>query len=264
MMRYDRDIRSSRGMRPDATRSQGYESDYHARPHGWGMGYIGGALRSRGSYQAGQLRSGLNPRDEFEFEWGDGYVGGRGYGGTNYDLEHGYQVGSPMRALSQGGGMRRMGGESSPATRGGYAWGEWDEEQSYGPSRYGFGPYHERLQRKRRADDEIRSDVEEALFYDTWVDADRIDIDVGEGIVTLKGTLVDFNEVRYATDDAWDVEGVRGVRVALDVDESQRERPAMRAGAAGSRVRQTGAAAHEGGEAQTQSEEEREAGATGV
>ena len=76
-----------------------YEAPYRPRFHGYGMGRLGGALRSRGSYEAGQLRSGLNPRDEFEFRWGEGYVGGRGYGGTNVDYEHGYRTGArPRRA----------------------------------------------------------------------------------------------------------------------------------------------------------------------
>jgi hypothetical protein len=158
----------------------------------------------------------LNPRDEFEFEWGDGYVGGRGYGGTNYDYEHGYRVGT--RRVS-GGGER---GAQAERTRGmegqrrGYG-------EPYGPARYGYGPYHERLRRRRRSDEEIREDVEETLFYDTWVDADRIEVSVEEGVVTLRGTLPSYDEVRYAVDDAWDVDGVRGVRSELQVGAPPRE-----------------------------------------
>jgi hypothetical protein len=192
------------------------------------MGYGGGALRSRGSFEAGQLRSGLNPRDEFEFRWGDGYVGGRGYGGTNYDLTHGYRVGGTPRY----GTTREarptpppLPRSSSPATRGGYSWSEYEPEPAefYGPARYGYGPYFERLRRHRRSDEEIRADVEDALFYDTWVDADRIEIEVEEGIVTLRGTLPNFDEVRFATDDAWDVDGVRGVRSEFEVGPQEGE-----------------------------------------
>jgi hypothetical protein len=89
----------------------------------------------------------------------------------------------------------------------------------YGPSRYGLGPYHERLRTRRRPDDEVREDVEEALFYDTWVDADAITVEVNDGIVTLRGDLPDYEEIRYATDDAWDVDGVLGVRSQLKVRE---------------------------------------------
>lgn len=232
-MRYDRDYRHRRrGQGPyrgewmgRGEYGEGYEGPEQGGFHGYGMGYTGGALRSRGSFQAGQLRSGLNPVDEFEFQWGDGYVGGRGYGGTNYDLDHGYQVGGTGRWREQ---VYRpepgAGRQTSPATRGGYQWAEygWTAGEPFGPARYGYGPYHERLRRRRRSDDEIRKDVEDALFYDTWVDADRISVEVRDGVVTLSGTLASFEEVRYANDDVWDVDGVRGVMSNLEVDESLR------------------------------------------
>jgi hypothetical protein len=235
-----------------------YEAPYRGRFRGYGMGYAGGALRSRGSFQAGQLRSGLNPVDEFEFEWGDGYVGGRGYGGTNYDYEHGYVVGEKRRYPGEPIGASPYRRESSPATRGGFEWGEYRREsgEPYGPSRYGYGPYYERLQRRRRSDDEIREDVIEALFYDTWVDADAIEVSVEDGIVTLTGTLPSYDEVRYATDDAWDVDGVRGVRSRLEVRErpvpggpsARREMGGRRGTEAGGAHRETRAGAGRGGE----------------
>ena len=90
-------------------------------------------------------------------------------------------------------------------------------EGLYGPGRYGLGPYHERLKKRRRADSELKEEVEEALFYDTWVDADAIQVEVKDGVVTLRGELPNFEEIRYATDDAWDVDGVVGVRSELSV-----------------------------------------------
>jgi hypothetical protein len=90
----------------------------------------------------------------------------------------------------------------------------------HGPARYGLGPYHERLRRRKRPDDELKEDVEEALFYDTWVDADAIRVSVRDGVVTLEGELPSYEEIRFATDDAWDVEGVVGVRTELRVRES--------------------------------------------
>jgi hypothetical protein len=231
-MRYDRELRyGGRGPRPGAGELLGrgeygaeYEAPYRARFHGYGT--TSHWLRSRGSYEAGQLRSGLNPVDEFEFEWGEGYVGGRGYGGTNYDYEHGYRVGSDLRRVSPPErpaeaqpSVTATRGVPSPATRGGYTWSEREAGAIYGPARYGYGPYFERLRRRRRSDDELRREVEEALFYDTWVDADRITVEVKDGIVTLKGTLPSYDEVRYAVDDAWDVDGVLGVRSELRVEE---------------------------------------------
>lgn len=239
-MQYDRDERYGHYERlggPEEPRGSDYGRQYARRPrsrvfHGYAMGYAGGALRSRGSYEAGQLRSGLNPRDEFEFEWGDGYVGGRGYGGTNYDYEHGYRVGTRRLPRPQGEAER----EAGPAVRG-YGAADWRRRaygEPYGPARYGYGPYHERLRRRRRSDDEIREDVEDTLFYDTWVDADRITVVVEDGVVTLRGTLPSYDEVRYAVDDAWDVDGVRGVRSELQVGSAPRERGA-RERAAGER-----------------------------
>lgn len=87
----------------------------------------------------------------------------------------------------------------------------------HGPARYGLGPYHTRLRRRRRPDEDLRSNVEEALFYDTWVDADAITVEVSDGVVTLRGELPSYEEIRFATDDAWDVEGVLGVRTELRV-----------------------------------------------
>jgi osmotically-inducible protein OsmY len=90
----------------------------------------------------------------------------------------------------------------------------------WGPARYGLGPYHERLHRRQRPDADLKADVEEAIFYDTWVDADAISVEVVDGVVTLTGELSSYDEVRFATDDAWDVVGVIGVRCRLTVDES--------------------------------------------
>jgi len=246
-MRFDREERYGRYERLGGPEEPGgYDREYAARPrsrvfHGYGMGYAGGALRSRGSYQAGQLRSGLNPQDEFEFEWGEGYVGGRGYGGTNYDYEHGYRLGTQRIKRPESGTEREAAAAASG--RGATEWRRRSYGEPYGPARYGYGPYHERLRRRRRSDDEIREDVEETLFYDTWVDADRIEVVVEDGVVTLRGTLPSHDEVRYAVDDAWDVDGVRGVRSELQVEPALREgeggtgaaqRPA--AGAAGVRA----------------------------
>jgi len=99
---------------------------------------------------------------------------------------------------------------------------EGGDEGTFGPARYGLGPYHQRLRKRQRPDEELKSDVEDALFYDTWVDAEAITVEVSGGVVTLRGELPDYDEVRYATDDAWDVEGVRGVRSELRVNSARR------------------------------------------
>lgn len=118
----------------------------------------------------------------------------------------GVRGGAPMRDDFEFGPGMEWGGEAPAAV--------------YGPGRYGLGPYHERLRKRRRPDDELRQDVEDALFYDTWVDAEAIRVEVNEGIVRLSGELPSYEEIRYATDDAWDVDGVVGVRSELTVRRS--------------------------------------------
>lgn len=118
------------------------------------------------------------------------------------------------RAWERQGGR----GEAPPPEGRGYGDGHLDSGR-YGPARYGLGPYHERLRRQRRSDEELRNAVEEALFYDTWVNADAITVEVEDGVVTLSGELPSYEEVRFATDDAWDVDGVIGVRCRLHVDD---------------------------------------------
>ena len=140
--------------------------------------------------------------------------GGRGYGG---DFR-------PVRGPG-GGGIDRVRYDAG-FDRGGSAHevgGDWEDTPVHGPARYGLGPYHDRLRKRTRPDDELRSEVEEALFYDTWVDAEAIEVQVRDGIVTLRSELPDYGEVRYATDDAWDVDGVRGVRSELTVRSAQRD-----------------------------------------
>lgn len=70
-------------------------------------------------------------------------------------------------------------------------------------------------------DEEILDAVRRKLYEDVWVDIDRIDVEVEDGVVTLRGEVDDFMEARYAWDDAWETEGVRGVinQLTVRVDE---------------------------------------------
>lgn len=113
------------------------------------------------------------------------------------------------------------GGPSHPgrAGRGDAFGGDWFSRPIYGPERYGLGPYHARLRQRRRPDEEVEHEVKDALFYDTWVDAEAISVEVRDGVVTLRGTLPSYDEIRYANDDAWDVDGVLGVHSELEVRE---------------------------------------------
>jgi hypothetical protein len=95
------------------------------------------------------------------------------------------------------------------------------QQRLYGPVRVTPGPYGERLRALRREDTDVHRDVQDALFYDTWVDAQRITVEVEEGRVTLRGELASDQEVRYACDDAWSVAGVREVVNGLGVREAE-------------------------------------------
>jgi hypothetical protein len=161
------------------------------------------------------------PRYDFDREppgrWGPS---GREMGPATRDPRRGAEYAGDFRphpGMGGGGGEQRFGRDAFYDGD-----GEWESGPVYGPARYGLGPYHQRLRSRRRPDDEVRQEVEDALFYDTWVDAEAIAVEVKDGIVTLKGELPDYHEVRYATDDAWDVDGVRGVHCNLTVNARRR------------------------------------------
>jgi hypothetical protein len=70
-------------------------------------------------------------------------------------------------------------------------------------------------------DDEVRDAVYRRMSADAWVDAERIEVQVEDGVVTLTGEVDDFMEARYAWDDAWEADGVRGVVNNLTVRSDQ-------------------------------------------
>ncbi len=65
--------------------------------------------------------------------------------------------------------------------------------------------------KRHMGDDDVRESVRENLFQDSYVNPDRIDVQVDRGVVTLRGEVEDFLQARYAWDDAWESPGVRGV-----------------------------------------------------
>jgi hypothetical protein len=66
-------------------------------------------------------------------------------------------------------------------------------------------------------DDEIEQAVRQNLHLDNWIDADRIEVEVSGGVVTLRGEVDDYMQARYAWDDTWETGGVRGVLNQLTV-----------------------------------------------
>lgn len=66
-------------------------------------------------------------------------------------------------------------------------------------------------------DGEVRTRVARSLREDGFIDADAIQVEVKDRVVTLRGEVKDYMEARYAWDDAWDAPGVRGVISKLKV-----------------------------------------------
>jgi hypothetical protein len=122
---------------------------------------------------------------------------------TREDIGYG-----PARQYEAGGGAE----QGMPRER--RSTGRPSEEMGGG----GVGPYHHRLSRKERPDSWIQADLEEILFFNTWIDADRVVVEVKKGVVTLIGTLASRKEVSEALRDARKVEGVRQLRNRLEVE----------------------------------------------
>jgi hypothetical protein len=139
--------------------------------------------------------------------------------------------GRQYREEMQGG----YGGQYGEGMQGGYARGPFMPEQAYrqhpeldrapGPhgARWGYELDDTGMD---LGDDQILDSVRRRLYEDVWLDVDRIDVEVEDGVVTLRGEVDDFLEVRYAWDDAWETPGVRGVvtQLAVRADQPQ-ERP---------------------------------------
>jgi hypothetical protein len=82
--------------------------------------------------------------------------------------------------------------------------------RSRGPSFAGRGP-----KGWRRSDERIREDVCEALAMHPAVDASDLEVEVHEGVVTLRGSVDDRTSKRLASDIAESVAGVEDVLSAV-------------------------------------------------
>jgi hypothetical protein len=182
---------------------------------------FGGTPRGsqQGMYYGGQQQRG----------WGSerGFRGGFSYDTGDYGSGYARQGGRWGGAQMGRGGM--MGGRGAYDRMRGYG-GGYDQfarepfipeiayqrhpELSRQPLYPGIGwPSHEPVpvNEPQRSDNEIEEEVRANLYQDDWVDADRIDVEVQDAVVTLRGEVDDFLEARYAWDDAWEATGVHGV-----------------------------------------------------
>ncbi|MES2856850.1 MAG: BON domain-containing protein, partial [Bdellovibrionota bacterium] len=107
--------------------------------------------------------------------------------------------------------------------------GEASQFQTQTPSQqreshYGRGPKN-----YRRSDDRIREDASEILERHHGVDASEIEVDVKDGIVTLRGHAEDRRQKRLAEDCVEQCAGVKDVRNELTINQSlfQRAKEAL-------------------------------------
>lgn len=149
--------------------------------------------RSDYSYRAGDRNSYRDSRDSFEDR-----AGYRDYSGERF--------GSGSRYFGDFAGSR---------------YGSYDDRHHDSEHRtmwesvkdfFGVGP-----KGYSRSDERIREDVSDALTRDRAVDASEIEVDVKEGVVSLRGSVSDKWMKRRAEDCAEEITGVRDVRNELEI-----------------------------------------------
>jgi hypothetical protein len=203
----------------------------------------GNRARQERNRFGGSPQSRSNPYDRGiygeEYPGYGGYPGGRmrgrDYGSGGFRPSGGYDRPSPYREQGFGGGQQGEMDRWSRSRSGGYrqqsnnAYDSSHAREPFMPDYvYDRHPEYDRPQRHLHDrwpddpaggqggyelddDEEIQQAVRQNLFQDNWVDAERIDVEVTDGVVTLTGEVDDFLEARYAWDDAWETNGVRGV-----------------------------------------------------
>jgi hypothetical protein len=185
-----------------------YSGDYRG-----GRG-TGGPAYEQGSYGYGFGRMGGYARD---FGGGAGYDTGFGRGAWQRSYG-GYDAGYGDFGARSGG----MGGYDTGIGGGGPAREPFMPEEAYqrhpeydqprqnrGMDTVGYG--YAEAGGDDLGDQEILLLVRGRLQQDAWLDPEKIQVEVEEGVVTLTGEVADFMEARYAWDDAWESPGVRGV-----------------------------------------------------
>jgi osmotically-inducible protein OsmY len=177
-----------------------------------------------GSYDRGDYYGyGRGQGDYYDYGRGrygqSGYdrdYGRRGYGmgdyGGSYDRGDYYGYG---RGRSWQGGYGRdydRGRFGSQSYGGSYGEGFWNYPENWRGRYTGRGP-----RSYRRSDERIKEDVNERLTQHGDIDASDIEVDINQGVVTLRGNVDDRRAKRMAEDVAESVFGVREVQNQLRV-----------------------------------------------
>ncbi|HEX7240961.1 MAG TPA: BON domain-containing protein [Longimicrobiaceae bacterium] len=200
---YDRGIYGSSYPEYGGYPGSGREGmDYGGRGRPSQGGFDRGGFGGMGGFGPGgvQRQPGAAPQryDAGYRSYDRGWSSGRAQGGAGYDAGYAREPFMPEAAY-----LRHPEYET-PST---YHQDRWER-----PGRY------EIQDGGAMTDEEIRQEVRQRLYQDTWLRADEIEVTVSEGVVTLRGDVGDFLEARYAWDDAWESEGVRGVINNLTVN----------------------------------------------
>jgi hypothetical protein len=231
MSRYDWswNRRYDRGFRPRPMR--GYGSEFGPPQRSGpppGSGWWRGGGNPGGGWPAPR-RGAPRPWRYDRGEYGDSYPG---YGGYPGDDTRGMYYGGDRGFAPRAGSWGRARGYDAPQFGGPFVREPFVPEPLHHQSevdeseRPSGEPWSGQQQGFDLSDDEIRSAVRQNLFNDSWIDAERIKVEVAEQVVTLTGEVDDYLEARYAWDDAWEAVGVRGVINQLTV----RNEPAPRSG----------------------------------
>lgn len=150
---------------------------------------------------------------------GSNYVGG-GYAGGGYAMGGRAPASGPDRYGQYGG----YGGRNDPHERGFFeragdeiaSWfGDEDAERRRERDHRGRGPSN-----YTRSDERLLEDACERLTHDPRVDASNVTVSVGDGEITLDGTVDSRSAKRRAEDCVYDVSGITHVQNNLRIDTS--------------------------------------------
>ncbi|HSU15153.1 BON domain-containing protein [Longimicrobium sp.] len=207
-------------------RSGGFGMGSGNRSGGFGAG--SGNRSYSGGMSGGGTPGGWTYRAGMDRGAGEAWGGGRGEYGGAYE-EYGGYPGGPVRGEYYGGG-RPSQGRGYDA---GFAREPFMPEEAYRRHPEYRQERHPRDWEAHQheygdddlSDDEIREAVYDRMHADAWLEPGRIEVQVEDGVVTLTGEVDDFLKARYAWDDAWEADGVRGVvnNLTVRADEPNEE-----------------------------------------
>jgi|GEM_PF-2930815 len=182
----DRDYSYDRSFDRDSSSGYGSRSSF-------------GSSGADRSYRGGSSTFGPMSNDSFRGgSFGSsGY--GSGYGSSGYSSDFRSSAADNRSGTMYAG--NNFGGSSS-----------WGQQEG---SHYGKGPKN-----YRRSDDRIKEDVSDALERNPEIDASEIELDVKDGVVTMRGHVENRRTKRLAEDVIENMYGVKDVRNELTVDQS--------------------------------------------